>query len=91
MKRDAEKRLETLKQALAGSDKEALKDCLNEVHPEEWLSLIFLDGNKLKEELVPLMDSTSDDCRKIFGNALDKALSRLVNFKDLLQSLKSRC
>ena len=47
--------------------------------------------NKLKDELVPLLDDTSDDCRKIFGEALDKALSRLVNFKDLLQSLKSRC
>ena len=51
----AEDRLETLKTALAASDLSALKSCLNEVHPEEWLSLIFLDGDKLKEELVPLI------------------------------------
>ena len=39
----AEARLKTLEQALADSDLNALKACLNEVHPEEWLSLIFLD------------------------------------------------
>ena len=89
--RDAERRLDALKQALAASDTDALKDCLTEVPPEEWLSLIFLDSSKLKGELVPLLDSASDDCRKSFGKALDKALSHLVNFKDLMLALKTRC
>ena len=83
----AEDRLETLKTALADSDLSALKSCMNEVHPEEWLSLIFLDGEKLKEELVPLIKRTSPECRSAFSAAIDKALKRLVDFKDLLETL----
>ena len=88
---DAERRLKALEQALAASDLNAVKEQLSDVHPEEWLSLIFLNGDKLKDELVPLLDQTSEDCRKAVGIALDKALSRLVNYKDLLKSLRSRC
>lgn len=88
---DAEKRLEMLKQALSSSDASALKAVLNEVHPEEWLSLIFLDGQQLKEELVPLLENTTPECKKIFAAAADKSLKRLVNFKDLLESLKMCC
>lgn len=88
---DAERRLEALKQALSASDLNAVKEQLNEVHPEEWLSLIFLDGIILKNELVPLLDNTSEECRQAVGKALDQALSRLVNYKDLLKSLRSRC
>ncbi len=88
---DAEKRLEILKQALESSDSSALKAVLTEVHPEEWLSLIFLDGQQLKEELVPLLEKTTPECKKIFTAAADKALKRLVNFKDLLESLKMCC
>ena len=83
----AEDRLETLKTALADSDLSALKSCLNEVHPEEWLSLIFLDGKKLKEELVPLIKQSSPECRSAFSAAMDKALKRLVDFKDLIETL----
>ena len=87
----AEGRLETLKTALADSDLNALKACLNEVHPEEWLSLIFLDGKQLKDELVPLLEVSSPECRTAFSAAMEKALKRLVDFKDLLESLKMCC
>lgn len=84
-------RLKTLEQALADSDLNALKACLNEVHPEEWLSLIFLDGKQLKDELVPLLEVSSPECRTVFSAAMEKALKRLVDFKDLLESLKMCC
>lgn len=87
----AEGRLETLKSALADSDLSVLKSCLNEVYPEEWLSLIFLDGQQLKEELVPLLENTTPECKKIFSAAAEKSLKRLVNFKNLLESLKTCC
>ena len=90
-KQAAETRLAAMEEALSGSDLPALKACLTEVHPEEWLSLIFLDGEQLKKELVPLLEKTSPECKKIFAAAADKALKRLVNFKDLLESLKMCC
>ena len=87
-RKTAEDRLETLKTALSDSDLDGLKELLNEVHPEEWLSLIFLDGEMLKEELVPLLKSASPECRSVFSSAMNKALKRLVDFKDLLETLK---
>lgn len=87
----AENRLETLKTSLKTSDLPALKSCLNEVHPEEWLTLIFLDGEKLKNELVPLLESTSSECKTAFSGAMDKALKRLVDFKNLFETLMDLC
>lgn len=86
-KLSAETRLTELKDALSKSDLAAMKACLNEVHPEEWLTLIFLDGEQLKEELVPLLKSASPECRKVFSAAMEKALKRLVDFKDLMEVL----
>ena len=80
-----------LGRTMSESDLNALKACLNEVHPEEWLSLIFLDGKQLKDELVPLLEVSSPECRTAFSAAMEKALKRLVDFKDLLESLKMCC
>ena len=87
----AEKRLASLKRALAASDKDELNKCLEEVNPEEWLSLIFLDGDQLLDDLVPLLRKASPECRSSMNEALSQALSRLVDFKDLLEALRSQC
>ena len=45
----------------------------------------------VKRELVPCLKETSDGCRAAVGKALDEALEQLVEFKALLQALKSCC
>ena len=57
----------------------------------EWLSLIFLDGADLRDRLVPLLDKAGPDCRSVAGEALDKALDRVLEFRDLLEVLKDHC
>ena len=86
-KKDAEERLSRLKDALRSSDRSGLKKCLSETHPEEWLSLIFLDGESLKNDLVPLLKAASPECREVFHTEINKALKRLQDFKNLLESL----
>ena len=87
----AEKRLEELKRALAQPAADGVRRCMEEAPPEEWLSLIFLDGDRLREELVPLLDSAGSECKAVVAAALDGALARLVDFKDLLEVLRQHC
>lgn len=90
-RRTAEQRLTRLSQALEKNDRESLDALLAEAPAEEWLSLIFLDGSVLREKLVPLMDGADESCRAALGAALEEAIGRLVEYRDLLESLRQRC
>ena len=89
--KEAQRRLERLKRALSSGDAKGLEKLLSELPPVEWLSLIFLDGDRLREELVPLLDAADAPCRKLFSEALEQGLEQLVDFKDLLEALKKHC
>lgn len=90
-KASAEKNLAKLTDLFRYSDLQALKRMLAAVPPVQWLSLIFLDGEKIREELVPAIQESSEECRKEFGAAADQALGQLVGFTDLFTALKECC
>lgn len=90
-RRQAEENLAALLKALAAKDAREAERLLAAAPPAQWLSLIFLDGETVKRELVPRLKETSDGCRAAVGKALDEALEQLVEFKALLQALKSCC
>ena len=87
----AQKRFDALKQALAASDERRLSKLLAEAPLSEWFSLIFLDGDRVKDELVPLLEKSGAPCRAAMSAALDRALEQLVDFKGLLETLKTYC
>lgn len=87
----AERALDRLEEALASSDDGALGLLLAEKSLAEWLSLVFLDGDTLRDELTPLVKKASPACRRAFADAADKALEDLVEFKDLLKVLRDCC
>ena len=89
--KEAQRRFEALKRALAAGDDKSLSRLLSQLPPEEWLSLIFLDGERLRDELLPLLDSAESACRELFSRALDRALEHLVDYKELLEALKKHC
>ena len=90
-KEHAKECVEVLEKYLENSDAGALKDMLSTDPPEMWLSLIFLNGDKLREELVPAIRGSSPECREFLATALDGALGRMVDFKDLFEALKECC
>ena len=88
---EAAKRLAELENALAEGSADRLRKLLEAVPLEEWLSLIFLDGAKLREELAPKIRGAEEDCRKLLGEALDSAKQKLVSFQDLFVALRTYC
>jgi len=87
----AEARFTRLKKILTDGDSAALSALLQEIPPEEWLNLVFLDGTRLEKELPPLLKDTSSACREILSESLDQELNRLVDFKDLAETLRRLC
>lgn len=87
----AKKRLARMMTDLETGEAQDLRALLDEAPPEEWLSLIFLEGGELRDRLVPLLDRADEDCRRAVTAALDKALDRLLEFRDLLETLKKHC
>jgi len=87
----AEERFAALRQSLAASDLTGLRQLISRAPLAEWMSLIFLEGGRLREELVPLLDSADEPCRAAFAQALDAALEQLVDFKDLMETLRTHC
>lgn len=87
----AEGRLARLEKCLAARDEENLQALLEEAPLEEWLSLIFLDGDKLEKELTPLIEKAGDGCRSQLAAALDGAMERLVAFRELAEALRGMC
>lgn len=90
-KESAENNLAKLTEVFRASDLQALKRMLSAAPPVQWLSLIFLDGGKIREELVPAIEGSAAECRREFGAAIDKALDQLVEFTDLFTALKECC
>lgn len=90
-KASAEGNLARLTDIFRSSDLQALRRMLSSAPPVQWLSLIFLDGGKIRDELVPAIEESSEECRKEFAAAADKALSQLVNFSDLFTALRESC
>ena len=89
--KQAENNLNTLVEALKKNDLAAIEALFAKGRPEEWMSLVFLDGEKLQNELAPLLDQADPECRKTAADAFVKGLSRLVDFKDLLEALIRHC
>lgn len=87
----AEERFRVLRQSLAASDLDGVQRLLAEAPPVGWLSLIFLEGETLWTELVPALESADEPCRTAFSQALDAALEQLVDFKDLMETLRKHC
>ena len=87
----AEDRLRRLKLGLQTNDAAGLHALFSEAPVEEWLSLIFLEGQPLRDELLPLLDDTDAACRAEAAQAFGQGLSRLVDFKDLLEALQEHC
>ena len=87
----AEQRLQKLRDALAADDSAAVTSLLSASPPDQWLSLIFLDGTQIREELAPLLEGASPTCRSAFSAAAERSLKRLVEFKDLLETLNKLC
>lgn len=87
----AQQRFEALKAALEASDVRALERLFAAAEPAQWLSLIFLDGGMIKDELVPLLENADSECKSTVKAALDKSLAKLVDFKALLESLCTCC
>ena len=90
-KESAENNLSRLTDIFRASDLQALKRMMSAMPPAQWLSLIFLDGGKILEELVPAIKDSAAECRKEFGAAVDKALDQLVDFTDLFTALRECC
>ncbi len=88
---EAEGRLSRLEQALEAGDFPALSALLAEAPVEEWMSLIWFDGVKLREELPPLLEKAAPECRACLGDALEKGISRMVDFTALLKDLREQC
>ena len=87
----AQNRLVRMMTDLETGEAQDLSALIDEAPPEEWLSLIFLDGGELRDRLVPLLDRADENCRSAVSTALDKALDRLLEFRDLLEVLKKHC
>ena len=87
----AEKNLQVLEQALSASDEARLRRLLADAPLVQWLSLIFLEGDRLRDGLVPRLEKAGSACRAVFSDAADQALRQLVNFRDLLETLKQCC
>ena len=89
--KQAEENLAALKEALRGNDLAALKELFAKAGTEEWMSLVFLDGEKLQNELAPLLDQADLACQKVAADAFEKGLKKLVDFQDLLEALIKHC
>lgn len=87
----AESNLSRLTDIFRSSDLQALKRMLAALPPVQWLSLIFLDGEKIRTELVPAIEGSGEECKAEFAAALDKALGQLVEFRDLFTALRECC
>lgn len=87
----AEARFDTLKALLAASDLSGLKKLLADAPLVQWMSLIFLDGDRLRDELVPQLEASDAVCRAAFSAAADEALRQLVDYRDLLETLQKHC
>ena len=87
----AEANLARLADIFRSSDLPALKRLLSAQPPVQWLSLIFLDGEKVRSELVPAIEAADEKCRDEFARAADKALGQLVEFRDLFTALRECC
>ena len=85
------KNLQALEQALSASDEARLRRLLADAPLAQWLSLVFLEGDRLRDGLVPRLEKASSACRAVFSEAADQALRQLVNFRDLLETLKQCC
>ncbi len=90
-KEAAEGNLARLTDIFRASDLQAMKRMLAAMPPVQWLSLIFLDGDKILAELVPVIKDSSEECRAEFAAAIDKALDQLVEFTDLFTALRECC
>lgn len=84
-------KLERLESILSEQDSEKLSKLMDEAPVEEWLSYIFLENEMIRDGLVPALDGTDADCKAGFAKALDQALERLVEFRDLLSALREHC
>ena len=89
--KQAEKNLKKLQEALEKNDLAALQELFGKVGIEEWMSLVFLDGEILQSELTPLLDKADPFCRKAALDAFEKGLKKLVDFQDLLEALIKHC
>ena len=87
----AEAHLADLERTLAENDLPGLRALLDGAPLAQWLSLIFLDGQKLKRELAPRIENADEKCRAAFAEAADGALRQLVAFRDLLDTLRKYC
>ena len=83
--------LKCLKEALQKGDAGEVKKLLEKEPVEEWLSLIFLEGAPLRDELLPLIDGADASCRSVLAPAFEKALERMVDFRELLETLQKHC
>ncbi len=90
-KQVAEDNLRELIAALKASDADGIRKLTTTAPVAQWLSLIFIDGNVLREELVPAVKGASQECRSAFADAVDCALTDLLVFKDLMEALRSCC
>lgn len=84
----AEKNLDSLMDSLKKNDADGLRELLASAPPEQWLSLVFLDGGTLKDTLPPLLREADAPCRRIMVEALEKMLKKLVGFRELPEALK---
>ena len=89
--KEAEYNFNLLLQILRDEDTTALQSLMNASNLEEWMSLIFLDGDIIQKELVPLLENADRECRTVFLGAVDRALDKLVGFTDLMNALKECC
>lgn len=83
--------MKKLVKLLISEDVTELRRMLTADPPAEWLSLTFLDGDSVRDELVPALEKTGPDCRRVFSDSLDLLLEQLVNFKGLAEKLKEYC
>ena len=90
-KKQVEENLITFEEALKKNDLAAMQALFAKAGTEEWLSLVFLDGEILQNELAPLLDQADPACRKAAAEAFGKGLSNLVDFEDLLKALIRHC
>jgi len=86
----AEERAIKLILLIESNDDSELQQMLSSFPAAEWLSIIFLQENRLSE-LVQSIRKSSRATKTVLLSAITKEESRLVRFKQIMQNIKEVC
>jgi 3-methyladenine DNA glycosylase AlkC len=84
--KSAKKNLAELNKILFAGDPVKLEQFFVRKPAADWLNYIFLEESELNE-VIANMKAVSSECRTIIAAAIEKELTRLVNYKTLFEKV----